>query len=188
LFRKSDPRGSLLTCDATDREASSFSPDGGRCAAIGYPIKKQNLVKMFEKLLTAAPFYGFMYIDETRRQGPRRPRQASRSPPLLHRHPPRLLAPAPHPPSLRLRRLRPRRGPSHLRVDRLLSRRPHQADQPPPRTETPRRTVAAQLSQTQSHLGQSLCSGRMPMQKVTSLERICELNHQRLLDDRNADR
>src|SRR5437867_8478892 len=42
---------------------------------------------------------------------------------LHHRHPPRLLAPAPHPPSLRLRRVCPRRGPSHLRVDCLLSRR-----------------------------------------------------------------
>src|SRR5437867_12649116 len=75
---------------------------------------------------------------------------------LHHRHPPRLLAPAPHPPSLRLRRVCPRRGPSHLRVDCLLSRRPHQADQPPPRTETHRRTVAAQLSPNQSHFGAHL--------------------------------
>src|SRR5437899_7656531 len=96
-----------------------------------------------------------MYRDETLQQDPdpRCPRQACRQTPLHHRHPPRLLAPAPHPPSLRLRRLRPRRGPPHLRVDRLLSRRPHQADQPPPRAETPCRTLAPQLSQNQSHLG-----------------------------------
>src|SRR5712691_9788820 len=52
---------------------------------------------MFEKLLTRPSFCGFMYIDETYRQDPR---QARHHPPLHHRHPPRLLAPAPHPPSL----------------------------------------------------------------------------------------
>src|SRR3989475_6169973 len=103
---------------------------------------------MFEKLLTRPSFCGFMYIDETYRQDPR---QARHHPPLHHRHPPRLLAPAPHPPSLRLRRLCPRRGPSHLPVYRLLSRRPHQADQPPPPTATPPPTLAARLTPKPNH-------------------------------------
>src|SRR5260370_35304058 len=78
LFRKSDLLGSLLTCVATERGASSFSPDGGQCAAIGHQIKKQNLVKMFEKLLTPPLSYGFMSIDETQRQDPRCPHQTRR--------------------------------------------------------------------------------------------------------------
>src|SRR5712692_5281673 len=110
---------------------------------------------MLRKRLTKPMFHGFILIDEAK-DNPQRPRQARCRPPLHYRDPPRLLAPPPHPPSLRLRRLCSRQGPSHLGIDRQLSRRAHQADQPLTRTEAPRPTVVAQLSETQGHLGAHL--------------------------------
>src|ERR1039457_4085569 len=63
------------------------------------------------------------------------PRPTRRQAALHHRNPPRLLAPSPHPPSHRLCRLRPRPRPLSLGLNRQLSRRTHQADQPLRRTE-----------------------------------------------------
>src|SRR6516164_2716772 len=87
---------------------------------------------------------------------PRGPRQTRRRAPLHHRDPPRLLAPPLHPPPLPLRHLRPRPRSSRLGLDRHLSRWPHQTDQPFRRTKTSRPTVAAQLPQTERHLGTHL--------------------------------
>src|SRR5437588_544872 len=111
--------------------------------------------KMFRKGLTKPVSLCFIVIDEAN-DSHQRPRQARCRPPLHYRDPPRLLAPPPHPPSLRLRRLRSRRGPPRLGIDRQLSRRTHQADQPLNRTETPRPTMVAQLPKAEGHLGAHL--------------------------------
>src|SRR5712692_2301651 len=110
---------------------------------------------MFRKGLTISEFGCFIAIDESRNNH-QRPRQARCRPPLHYRDPPRLLAPPPYPPSLRLRRLCSREGPSRLGINRQLSRWAHQADQPLTPTEVPRPTMVAQLSQTQGHLGAHL--------------------------------
>src|SRR5579863_9465197 len=83
----------------------------------------------------------------------RQTRQTRRLPPVHHRDPPRLLAPPPHPSSLRLRYLCQGQRPPRLGPRRQLSRRTHQADQPQPRTEDHGPTVASQLPKTQSLLG-----------------------------------
>src|ERR1035438_10403288 len=87
---------------------------------------------------------------------PPSPRQAGRRAPLHHPDPPRLLAPPPHPPWHRLRRLRPRTRPLGLGPHRQLSRRAHQADQPLRRTEIQGPTVVAQLPEAKGHLGAHL--------------------------------
>src|SRR6266705_6717504 len=110
---------------------------------------------MFRKVLTNPTFCCFIVIDEAN-DDHQSPRQARCRPPLHHRDPPRLLAPPSHPPSLRLRRLCSRYGPSRLGIDRQLSRRAHQTDQPLCRTEAPGPTMVAQLPQTQGHLGAHL--------------------------------
>src|ERR1039457_2398637 len=100
---------------------------------------------MLRKGLTRTALWCSIVIDEARDSHPH-PRQARCRPPLHHRDPSWLLAPPPHPPSLRLRRLCSRYGPSRLGVDRQLSRRPQQADQPLQRTEAPRPTMVAQIT------------------------------------------
>src|ERR1022692_4120459 len=84
------------------------------------------------------------------------PRQTRCRTALHHPDPPRLLASSPHPPSHRLRRLRPRTRPLGLGLDRQLSRRTHQAAQPLRRTEIHGPTVVAQLPETEGHLGTHL--------------------------------
>src|ERR1022692_4370270 len=84
------------------------------------------------------------------------PRPTRRQAALHHRNPARLLAPSPHPPSLRLRRLRPRTRPLGLGLNRQLSRRTHQAAQPLRRTKIHGPTVVAQLPETEGHLGAHL--------------------------------
>src|ERR1035438_4851401 len=107
------------------------------------------------KGLTTIASVCFIRKSETHSH-PRSPHQTRRRPARHHRNPARLLAPSPHPPSLRLRRLRPRTRPLGLGLNRQLSRRTHQAAQPLRPTETHGPTVLAQLPQTQGHLGTHL--------------------------------
>src|SRR6266496_4865824 len=124
--------------------------------------------------LTNAGFYCFIVQNEAYSH-PRCPRQTRRRHPLHHRDPPRLLAPSPHSPSHRLRRLRPRPRPPRLGLDRQLSRRAHQTDQPLRRTETHGPTVAAQLPQDQGHLGAHLrVEPATPAPGEESMTRIAE--------------
>src|ERR1017187_503911 len=103
------------------------------------------------------------------------PRPTRRQAALHHRNPARLLAPSPHPPSLRLRRLRPRTRPLGLGLNRQLSRRTHQAAQPLRPTETHGPTVLAQLPQTQGHLGTHLpVEPATPAPGEESMTRIAE--------------
>ena len=108
-----------------------------------------------------------MYIDETYRQDPRHPRHL---PPLHHRHPPRLLAPAPHPPSLRLCRAR---GEGHL-ISVLTVSYPGG------------RTKQISLRPEQKPIVERWLRNYHKIK--ATLERICELNHQRLRAERNSDR
>src|ERR1017187_6351634 len=103
------------------------------------------------------------------------PRPTRRQAALHHRNPPRLLAPSPHPPSHRLCRLRPRPRPLSLGLNRQLSRRTHQADQPLRRTENHGPTVVAQLPETEGHLGAHLrVEPAAPAPGEESMTRIAE--------------
>src|ERR1035438_9179468 len=117
---------------------------------------------------------GFIVKSETH-DDPQSPRQAGRRPARHHRNPPRLLAPSPHPPSHRLCRLRPRTRPLSLGLNRQLSRRTHQADQPLRRTEIHGPTVVAQLPETEGHLGAHLrVEPAAPAPGEESMTRIAE--------------
>ena len=112
-----------------------------------------------------------MYIDETHKQDPQCPRQASRSPPLLHRHPRG---------SLLQRHIRHRsgcavcaRGEGHL-ISVLTVSYPGG------------RTKQISLRPEQKPLVERWL--RNYRQIKATLERICELNHQRLRAERNSDR
>src|SRR5712691_2152732 len=110
---------------------------------------------MFRKGLTRRKFCCFIVIDESCSH-PQVPRQARRHSPLHHRDPSRLVAPSHHPSFHRLFRLRRRQGPPRLGFDRQLSGRPHQADQPSLRTDTPGPPVAAQLPEAEGQPGAHL--------------------------------
>src|ERR1022692_1787962 len=124
--------------------------------------------------LTRRSFVCFIVKSETH-GNPHRPGQTRRRTAPPPPDPARLLASSPHPPSHRLRRLRPRPRPLSLGLNRQLSRRTRQADQPLRRTKNHGPTVVAQLPETEGHLGAHLrVEPAAPAPGEESMTRIAE--------------